>query len=531
MKTIYLDLETSGLNPHKDKIALAQLYDGHNEPELIPFPNLSYIHERLDAADRIVGHNLAFDFGFLRYLPKSIDHFDDTLYLSRVEYPGADSHSLNHLAERVTGADQYAGINKKLMQKADWSKLTPAQIQYAQTDVLVLPFIDQALAEHRDNGVYRFDKRSVIAGLRIQLNGLPILQNDARKELAETRRLRDTLLKQIPFNPNSPIQARVAMGLESTGDRVLAEAISNGNEMAAMVRQARKAIKQINFLEKLSAAPRFYGTLSPSTRSGRFASNNENIQNLPRVTKSLVGTDTSRVIISADFAQLELRTIACIAEDETMLDLFKTGADLHGHMAEQMYGQDYSKTQRQIAKTFNFSLLYGAGAGTVRAMLLAQTGINLPESEVIQLKKKWLSTFKGIRRWQREGSTRHERGMPWRTPHGRAYASKRFTDHLSIENQGAGAEVARIALHQILDNLSPQAVLIDFVHDSYLVEAPNDPQVYEPAAQAVYDAMKYAWMRAPFEKHGLEMPVDVGVAHTWKDADALENCLYVFGDG
>jgi hypothetical protein len=154
----------------------------------------------------------------------------------------------------------------------------------------------------------------------------------------------------------------------------------------------------------------------------------------------------------------------------------------------------------------------------------------LPESEVANLKRTWLNTFFGIKQWQREGYIRHDRGITWHTPHGRQYTSKRGTDHLSIQNQGAGAEVARIALHKILATLAPEAELINFVHDSFLIEAPNDPEVYQPAARVIYDAMKYGWSRAPFEKHGLEMPVTVGVAHTWKDADALDNCLYTFGD-
>jgi DNA polymerase I-like protein with 3'-5' exonuclease and polymerase domains len=247
----------------------------------------------------------------------------------------------------------------------------------------------------------------------------------------------------------------------------------------------------------------------------------------PRDTKKFIGSETN-VIISADFAQLELRTIAAITGDETMVNLFRNGEDLHNFAAKELFGADFTKEQRQIAKVFNFSTLYGAGAGTIGLILLTQTGIKLPEHEISRLKRKWLDTFAGIARWQRQGSTRHEMGLAHRTPHGRRYISERFTDHLSIENQGAGAEVARIALHYIDDNLPAPCKLINFIHDSYAAECANDPSVYEPASKVIYDGMRYAWERAPFEKHGIEMPVAVSVAHNLKDADTLSNCLYIY---
>lgn len=534
-QTVYIDCETSGLNPHKDQVRTFQiLTDPDADPEILVAPPLSTVHQRLRAARHIVGHNLAFDLAFLRFIPDDPSVLIDTLYLSRIAYPQADSHSLDALAKRVLGYDPYAeaGIDKRAMQKADWANLTEAQRTYAALDVKVLPAIVNMIGHYARSGVYQFDMRSIVVGLRTQRHGLPILQDATRKLLAEQREIRDRTLAELPFNPNSPQQAKLHLALPSTNDKTLAEAVSNGNELAAKVRTARKAIKSINFLEKLAAAPRYYGTLTPAARSGRFTSSHENIQNLPRNTKPLIGfpPTAGRVVLSADFAQLELRTIACIAEDKTMLRLFQTGVDMHGYMAEQMYGPAYSKQQRQIAKTFNFSLLYGAGAATVRAMLLAQTGIVLPEHEVRTLKNKWLGVFQGIAYWQRQGAVRHEHGIRHHTPHGRPYKSERFTDHLSIENQGAGAEVARIALHRMDANLPPGTFLFDFIHDSYWVEAPDEPAVYKAAAKIMHQAMKYAWQRAPFEKHGLEMPVDVGVAYNIKDADALENCLYIYGD-
>lgn len=531
-KITYFDCETTGLNPKRDRITLAQfLIDG--ELLLLQDPSKEEIHAILDNTDLIVGHNLPFDFGFAGYIPKSIDHFDDTLYLDRLVNYKHKSHSLDEVAKRIYGYDPYEkeGLDKKAMQKTDWAKadLTKDQIKYASMDVEILPKIYATLLHQKDHGVYRFDKQSIMDALHIQRIGLPIRQDKVEEEILHTQTELDE--NPLPFNVNSPKQVREALGAESTNDRVLAELEAHGDVTAAKVRKRRKALKYLNFLNKLGEHPRYYGTLAPAARSGRFTSKQENIQNIPRAQKKFVGTDTLTVIVAADFAQLELRTIAAITGDDTMLALFKSGEDLHAYTAEQLFGPDYTKDQRQIAKVFNFGTLYGAGAATIRTILLQWTGIVMEESEVQRLKRKWLDTFTGIARWHRRGGARMNGTACYRTPHGRPYKAERYTDMLSIENQGAGAEVARIALHQIVKNLPPEALLFNFVHDSYVVECPNTTDLYKESATVVRDAMYYAWETAPFEKHGLTMPVDVGVAYNWKDADALENCIYTLGDG
>lgn len=531
MKTIYIDTETTGLYWHRDRVVLFQyMFDGDQKATLIQNPDLPTIHKLLDSCDRIVGHNLPFDFGMLGYIPKVYTQFDDTLYLSRIADFKEREHNLDSVVKRTYGYDLYRNLDKKKLQKTDWAtdQLSDEQIDYASLDVEVLPTLLARFAKFIDDPVYKFDKRSIIAGLRTQSHGLPVLHDEVETERLTVESNLHRVLAILPFNPNSPKQVTSHFGIESSGDRVMAGLQADGDETAKLTREARGFSKYHNFLSKLSVNVRYRGTLQPAARSGRFTSSKENIQNLPRDTKRFIGVPPDRVIISADFAQLELRTIAAISGDPTMIELFINGEDLHNFAAKELFGAGFTKEQRQIAKVFNFSTLYGAGAGTIGLILLTQTGIKLPSDEINRLKRKWLNTFKGIAAWQRQGSTRHEMGLPNRTPHGRRYVSERFTDHLSIENQGAGAEVARIALHYIDDHLTPDVKLINFIHDSYAAECANDQAVYKKAAAVIYDGMVNAWDRAPFEKHGIQMPVEVGVAHNLKDADTLQNCLYIY---
>jgi DNA polymerase-1 len=524
MKTLFLDTETTGLSPHLDRVTLVQYCtDADPKPVLIQDPDLPTFREFMSSFDRIVCHNCSFDFAMLGFIPSSIDQFEDTLYLDRCKNFRAESHALDAIATRILKSNPYQHLDKKRMQKTDWAnaELTPEQRDYAALDAYLLTVLFEHLKGYTDFGPYKLDKRSILAGLRIQRHGLPVLRDLVTRDLKTTQTQLDQIREALPFNPNSPKQVCNALGLDSSSDKVLAELTEN--ETAQAVRKARALSKHANFLKKLNAAPRYYGTLQPLAKSGRFTSKKENIQNLPRTTKKYIGT-ASAWIVAADFAQLELRTVAAIANDQTMIELFINGEDLHGYTAAQLFGPDYTKEQRTIAKVFNFATLYGAGAATIGSMLLAQTGIKLPQHDVQQLKNRWLQTYTGIAAWQQQGFTRHNLGLPHHTPHGRPYISQRVTDMLNIENQGAGAEVARVALHHIDNHLPDGARVINFIHDSYIIEATDD--TYIEAARVVKEGMERGWRIAPFDKRGIPMPVEVGVARNLYDADNLENCIY-----
>ena len=529
MKRLYIDLETDGLNPFKNKPVLAQyMWEGDSKVTLIPNPTAQDLADLFDQADQIVMHNSPFDFGMAHYVPDP-SKIVDTAYLSRIQDYLQEEHSLDVVAKRTLGYDPYRGYDKKAMQRSDWSgELSTQQKRYAEIDVEILPTIAARFKRTLSHPVYQFDAKSISAGLAIQRHGLPVDHDAVKLDITKSQCELANLLAKLPCNPNSPKQVCETLGLDTSNDKALAGLEASGDVLAKDIRRARQLGKYLNFLQKLIAGDRYYGTLFPGAQSGRFRSSKENLQQIPRSQKKFIGVRSDRVVISADYAQLELRCIATLAKDRTMVHLFRDDADLHGYTAEQLFGPDYTKDQRYIAKTFNFSLLYGAGAKTVQQMLLAQTGILMPEHEVAKLKRKWVEAYKGIAQWQKEGSKRFEMGFEHFTPMGRPYMAKSYTQMLSLENQGYGAEVARWALHYILDHLPEGVDLINFVHDSFLIECPNDPELYKPAAKVVHDAMRLSWENAPIHTYGVPMPIDVGVAFNWKDADALENCVYVY---
>ena len=523
---LYFDVETTGLDPFRDEwVTFTFSHGSHTTPKTLFAKDHEQVKRLLKCADVLIAHNIHFDLSFLGYVPRPDQELFCTAYASRLIDFTREKHSLDELARAHCMVDPYAHIDKATMQKSNWKgELTPEQLAYAQADVAVLPEIRAALLTP-PQPLFDFDMTSLRHALHIQRRGLPVRQEAATAHLEALKYEEDALRLRLPINPNSPQQVKKWLEVDSSRDEVLAELIEQGDERALLIRQARKNLKAQGALKKIAAAPRYKGTLFPGAASGRFRSAHENLQNIARDQKVFIGYEPGdSMVVSADFAQLELRTIACISKDETMIDLFIQGNDLHDYSARSMFGPDFTKQQRQIAKTFNFSLLYGAGPARVGAMLLQTTGIKMPEDDIRELKYAWLRTYKGIDKWQKVGSGREDLQLPWHTPMGRPYQAISYSQMLSLENQGAGAEVARLALHRIMDQQPENEtwVLVNFTHDAYLATAKTGDT---SAALSIVDGMSWAWENAPFETHGVPMPISCYGAYNWKDADTGEHAI------
>ena len=102
--------------------------------------------------------------------------------------------------------------------------------------------------------------------------------------------------------------------------------------------------------------------------TGRLASNNPNLQNIPirtsegrRVRRAFIAPENS-VIVSADYSQIELRIMAHLSGDATLIEAFKNGEDVHRRTAAEVFGmqpENITPEQRRYAKTINFGLIYG----------------------------------------------------------------------------------------------------------------------------------------------------------------------------
>lgn len=149
----------------------------------------------------------------------------------------------------------------------------------------------------------------------------------------------------------------------------------------------------------------FIGTLQ--ARTARMSISNPPLQQLPsgdwKIRRALIA-DPGNVIIAADYQAVEMRVLAALAEEETMKKAILDGEDLHSFTARMVYGDDFTKAHRKIAKAVGFGKVYGGGATTIQR----QTGA--PMEQVREALAGYDATFPGIKKFARRLQSRAEYG-------------------------------------------------------------------------------------------------------------------------
>lgn len=525
---VAFDTETKGLY---GRVCLAQFYQPQWDcPLLVHMPNQFELAALLSLPTyHWLMYNGAYDLSTIQEQVSTVypAKYDDLLFMVRLAYPEKNEFSLDNALHYLIGYDVYedAGLDKSLMHKLDWSKpLTEDMKQYAALDVLYLHALYHTHEAILDDFNYKLDMLTTKYFItQLQPTGLPVDQD--RLEVKRAANLARVAEIALPINCNSYQQVRPYIGSVESDDLGLAKLAMQGNEKAKAVRETRKLLKENSFLAKFTG-DRIYGKFSPSTRSGRSACKDQNLQQLPRSTKGLFGfsSDSDRTLIFSDYAQLELRCAAVAVPEHLMVQLMTNGEDMHNYVAETIFGKDFTKQQRQIAKTCNFNLLYGGSAAMLQSILIAKADVWLELEEVDTIRRKWLNLFSGFAGWHEKAIRAWRAKRVWATPSGRQYLGKLMTDQVNIMIQGMGAEVSKLAMHYMFKDgwfLANDIKLANFVHDSYIFDAPDNPELYQEAARRVASAMQQAWVdiSAQCTIKDLAMPVQVLVGKNWGDIE------------
>jgi DNA polymerase I len=266
------------------------------------------------------------------------------------------------------------------------------------------------------------------------------------------------------------------------------------------------------------------------TVTGRIASSNPNLQNIP--VRSEVGMRIRRgfvarpgwVILAADYSQVELRILAHITQDEALLEAFRQGQDIHRATAAAVFGvplEEVTFKQRQFAKNVNFGIIYGMGP----YRLARESELTLAEAE--RYIKGYFERFPGIRDYLDStkmqartqgyvetlfGRRRYFPIFQARSRANQELAARAEREAINHPIQGTAADIiklAMIALHRKLREGGYQARMILQVHDELLLEAPED-EVEEVRALVVET------MSSTFE---LDVPlkVEVSTGRNWME--------------
>jgi DNA polymerase-1 len=311
----------------------------------------------------------------------------------------------------------------------------------------------------------------------------------------------------------------VECDVADTDDNTLA---ALDHPLAALLRDYRAAKKRAGtygpgWLKGSYAGGRVYaGWRQLGADSGRMACAAPNLQNLPRDARyrRCFVAPPGRVLVKADYSQIELRLAAKIANEPAMIDAYARGKDLHTLTARRLLGKnEVSKADRQLAKALNFGLLYGMGARGFRVYARSHYGVELTEAQARQYRDAFFAAYPGLRRWHRAVGRSGDGPVATRTLTGRRRLGVvRFNDKLNCPVQGSGADGLKRALGLLWERRGecPGAVPVLAVHDEVVVECAAD-QADAAAAwlkRAMLDGM------APLADP-VPVTVEVAVARTW----------------
>jgi DNA polymerase-1 len=534
---VALDIETIGLNPRSDRIRLLQLATDAGRVFLmdlftVPADALTPLFEVLGRKGLVI-HNAKFELSFLNGLGLAVDCVSDTMVLSMLLDGSRPKgwHSLAEVAERELGVR----LDKE-MQKSDWSgALTPRQLEYAAADVRHLISLHERLygkvKEAGLEGVAAIEYAALPAVVWLAGSGAPF-DRDAWQSLAQdaAREAWDLEARLAaaapppegkPWNWNSWQQvqrvfALVNIQLEDTADETLARV---AHPLATLLRKYRAAKKRQGtygdkWLRHVSDDGRVYADWRQlGSDAGRMSCAKPNLQQLPRgaAYRRCVRAPEGRVLVKADYSQIELRLAAKISGDEAMLEAYARGDDLHLRTAQRVLGvETVTKEHRQLAKSLNFGLLYGMGAPRFLEYARCEFGVELTLEQARRYRESFFDAYPGLRAWHRSTP---EGKVATRTLTGRRRSGiTRFTEKLNTPVQGSGADGLKQALALLWERreVCPGAFPVLAVHDEVVVEC--DAGQAEAAAGWVKAAMIDGM--APL-LDPVPCVVEVAVGQTW----------------
>ncbi|WP_036270342.1 bifunctional 3'-5' exonuclease/DNA polymerase [Meiothermus rufus] len=522
-----LDLETSGLDPHQDRPRLLSLSTerGAYLLDMLALPRaLEALRPLFEATTGpvLVGHNLKFDLAFL--LKAGLWPEGRRLWCTGL------AHQVIHAQARMPAlADLAPGLDKRL-QTSDWSgPLSEAQLAYAAKDAQVLlPLYHQQQEESRRLGLVRvleIESRALPAVAWMGLMGVPFDPERWLTAAREAELSAQEALKRLDWRTNwdSPRQVlealrRAGLELSDTREETLSRYRTHPAVAALLAyREHRKRVGTYGpaWLENLHPLT---GRIHPSwqqigAESGRMSCSRPNLQQVPRepAYRACFRAPIGRLLVKADYSQIELRLAAQIAGEKRMLEAFEQGEDLHTLTARLITGKaEPSRGDRQLAKALNFGLLYGMGSEGLRTYARANYGLELSPQEAEALREAFFRAYPGLRAWHRrqpEGETEV------RTLTGRRRVTSRHTERLNTPVQGSGADGLKLALALLWERRErlQGAFPVLAVHDEIVLEAPRD--VVEGVALELVCCMKEAMQEVLNGRVPVE--VEAGVYEDW----------------
>ena len=571
-KACYIPLRHRPLHAD-DGGGLLDAVDGIEAPEQIDFDiALSLLRGMLENPSVLkIGHNLKYDAHVLsRAMNGGVRLYpcDDTMCLSFVLDAGrVERHGLDYLAGHWLGIEtiKYEDLCGKGVKQIPFSAVAvDTACDYAAEDadisLRLWMMLKPRLAREGVASVYERLERPIITvladmeaeGIQVDATILHRLSNDFATRISalegEIHELAGT-----PFNVASPKQLGEIlfdqMGLQggkksktgaySTGADILEDLAAQNVEIAQKVLDFRQLSKlKSTYTDALTASihpetKRVHTSFSMvGASTGRLSSSDPNLQNIPirtaegRSIRTAFIAPEGHKLISADYSQIELRLVAHVAGEETMLNAFRDGVDIHAQTAAEVFQvplADMDGETRRRAKAINFGIIYGISAFGLARQL------SIPQGEARDYISAYFERFPGIRRYMDAmklqakeagfvetlfGRRLYINGLKSSNPAMRGFAERQA---INAPIQGSAADIIKRAMARLPEAVKASgqsARMLLQVHDELIFEVPNHEA--EEAVALITSVMESA--HKPTLDLDIPLIAEAGIAESWSDA-------------
>lgn len=576
-KWLSVDLETTSINPMLAEIVGFSFSMKKNTGYYIPIQfkdkeeNL-FGNNDLEEVIRILkpfledenipktGQNIKYDALILKRFGVELQGVEfDTMIAAHLLNPNARSYkldnlSLAHLNYKMVPIKDLIGTGKNQI-TMDQVTLEDISFYAAEDADVVIELTEIFMKDLKKQKLFNYFKSIEIDLLPVlidmQFNGIFIDKEYLESRSQEIGKKIDILQKDIiklageSFNLNSSQQLAVILfdklqlpmiKKRSTAEAVLKE-LKQKHPLAELILNYRKLYKLKNtYLDPLPSniipvTNRVHSSFNQTmTATGRLSTSNPNFQNIPirtedgkEVRKAIRAQSNEYQILSADYSQVELRVMAHLSGDESLITALNNGEDIHTFTAKNIFNVDDNDRvlpeMRRVAKIVNFGIMYGAGP-----FRLSQE-LDIPFGEAKKIKDAYFEKYKGIEQYIENSKIQIKDSKSVETLLGRKRAvwdsdsqnkirrdaAERMAINMPI--QGTAAEMIKLAMikiHQKIKSENLKSKLIMQIHDELLLEVHKDEIDYISKIVIEYmrDAMK---LDVPIE-------IDFGIGPSWYEA-------------
>ena len=566
------DTETTGFDIFNDRIVGLSLAVEPFKAWYVPFlekdtPEYAEIVRPLFEDEKIakIGQNIKFDLMVLRRLGITIrGRMYDTMILHYLLDPES-RHNMNALAEKYLN---YKPIEIETLIGKGSKQLTMDLVnvervkEYAAEDADVTlqlkqalyPMIEQIGLQHL---YFEIEEPMIavladieMAGVRIDSEALAVYAVELNRKLAEL----EAAIRTEAGEPNLNINSARQLGEVLFGKMCIAEKpkmtktkqfCTDEDYLQLFARKHRivdlileyRGVKKLlsTYVEALpQLVNRSTGRIHTSfnqavTATGRLSSTNPNLQNIPvrddmgrRIRKAFIPSDDDHLLLSADYSQVELRLMAHLSGDESLIAAFEHGEDIHAATAAKLFNKtldEVTSEERRRAKTANFGIIYG-----ISAFGLSQR-LEIPRKEAKEIIDGYFASYPGVKKYMDNVVEKAKEEGFVSTIFGRRRYLNDIASHNAIARglaernavnapiQGSAADIMKIAMINVHRRFAAEGIrsrVILQVHDELVVDMLRSEQ--ERVTAIVTECMESA------AQLKVRLIADAGVGGNWLEA-------------